>query len=140
MKLPVNERCELLIREALCITDVIASLRAKLHLIENELDRYFPRQEPEEHVDTEFGLAHRQQFEEVRLDPLFVEAAKRAFGPEFTRYFSEEPSCAATAECRALLSDSNSLLGKELRGMIHIKRRRMFSFSPRRMVRSEVRP
>lgn len=127
----VNERCEALIREALDLRDIMGSAKAKLNLIENELDRYFPRQEPQEHLCTEFGQAHRMQHEEIHIDLHHVEAVRRALGSEFSRYFHERPYCTPTAECLDLLSSGSSYLGHLLRDSLIIQRQRCYAFSPR---------
>lgn len=136
----VDERCEALIRKAIDLRECMATAKAELNLIEAELDRYFPREDSEEHLVTEFGAAHRVQQEEIHIDPHHVGAVRRALGSEFSRYFSETPYCVPTDECLVLLSSGSSYLGHLLRDNLVIKRQRLYAFTPPPLSRQTLQP
>lgn len=131
---PMDERGEFLIQEGIRLGQAIAALRAKLHLIENELDGYFPKAAYVEHVATIAGTAHRILQEDIHLDPARAHEVMASLASQFETYFTTLPWCRPTDACRERLASPDSHVGAYLQDYLVFKRARHFAFSPGRTV------
>lgn len=131
---PMDKRAERLVKEAWDLTQVIAALRRDLAKVEGQLDEYFPKSGPVEALTCATGSAHRIEHEEIFIEPDQVEEAMAMLGSKFSTYFCVVSSCRPKPAALALLSDSNSKLGEEMRGFLNVRRERLYSFSPARKI------
>jgi len=124
-----DERFEALLCDSIAIRDRMATDRAKLNLIENELEHYFPKRGPLEQVSCEFGTVVRLVSEDIFLDPSRAHMVMEMLGSQFPEYFTTVPCCRPTQKGYAALSSADSHLAEALRPYVTINPKRVFAFT-----------